>query len=85
MTSTWAWNIIMVEWKMDDPVHSAEPGRTKLYQEDLRWRGIWSVLAHGETYKESDARLGVCPATVGNWWTLFTQTGDVVGRPHHVE
>ena len=70
---------------MDDQVHSAEPGRTKLYQEDLRWRGIWSVLAHGRTYKESAARLGVCPATVGNWWTLFTQTGDVVGRPHHVE
>ena len=70
---------------MEDPVRSAEPGRTKPYDEDLRWRGIWSILVHGRTYCWTASLLGVCPTTVCNWWVLFLETGDVVGRPHVVE
>ena len=69
---------------MNNGVRSLEPGRTKPYDQDLRWRAIWAILVHGRTFKDTAVVFGVCPSTVCNWWGLFLETADVVSRPHFV-
>ena len=44
-------------------ITSCEPGRTRAYGEDLRWRIVWQREALGKKCKDVASNLGVDPAT----------------------
>ena len=52
---------------------SCEPGRTRAYSEDLRWRIVWQREALGKKCKDVASNLGVDAATVSR---VVTRTGS---------
>ena len=54
-----------------------EPGRTKTYAVDLRWRTVWQRLVNNYTIKKVATNLYVAEATVWRIVDRFQQTGDV--------
>ena len=56
---------------------SAEPGRTKAYSADLRWRIVWQRIGQDLTYREIAANLCISLGTVSNIMKLFETTGCV--------
>ena len=54
-----------------------EPGRTKAYHVDLRWRMVWQRLVNNCTIKEVAASLYVAEAPVWRIVDRFQRTGDV--------
>ena len=54
-----------------------EPGRTKVYGVDLRWRMVWQRLVNNCTIKEVATSLYVAEATVWRIVDRFQRTGDV--------
>ena len=54
-----------------------EPGRTKAYAVDLRWRMVWQRLINNYTIKKVAANLYVAEATVWRIVDRFQRTGDV--------
>ena len=56
---------------------SAEPGRTKAYSVDLRWRIVWERIGQDLTYREIATNLCVSLGTVSNIMKLFETTGCV--------
>ena len=54
-----------------------EPGRTKSYGVDLRWRMVWQKLVNNCTIKEVATSLYVAEATVWRIVDRFQRTGDV--------
>ena len=54
-----------------------EPGRTKVYHEDLRWRIVWQRLANGRTIKETAKCLCMAESTVWRIVDRFERTGMV--------
>ena len=54
-----------------------EPGRTRAYHVDLRWRMVWQRLVNCKTIKEVAASLFVAEATVWRVVDRFQRTGDV--------
>lgn len=53
------------------------PGRTKAYNEDLRWRMVWQRLINGYTIKEIASNLYVAESTVWRVVDRFERTGSV--------
>ena len=62
---------------------SAEPGRRKAYDCDLRWRMIYQRLARGLHYKDIARNLDVSTSTVYRMYKLFETTGAVKPSPCH--
>ena len=62
---------------------SAEPGRRKAYDCDLRWRMIYQRLARGLHYKDIARNLDVSTSTVYRTYKLFETTGAVKPSPCH--
>lgn len=60
---------------------SAEPGRTKAYSSDLRWRVIWQKIAMELSYREIAERLCISVGTAYNIFQLFQRTGSVDVKP----
>lgn len=56
---------------------SVEPGRTKAYSLDLRWRIVWQRIGKCLKYRDIAANLGVSLGTVANIIKLFETTGSV--------
>ena len=56
---------------------SAEPGRSKAYSHDLRWRIVWQRIGKGFNYREIATNLSVSVGTVSNIMKLFETTGCV--------
>ena len=54
-----------------------EPGRTKAYHEDLRWRIIWQKITTNKTIREISADLCVASSTVWRILDRFDRTGCV--------
>ena len=54
-----------------------EPGRTKAYADDLRWRMVWQRLVNNYTIKKVATNLYVAEATVWRIVDRFQRTGDV--------
>jgi len=52
------------------------PGRTKAYNEDLRWRMVWQRLINGYTIKEIVSNLYVAESTVWRVVDHFERTGS---------
>ena len=61
---------------------SCEPGRTRAYSEDLRWRIVWQREALGKKCKDVASNLGVDSATVSRIVTRFRETGLVVKKSY---
>ncbi len=57
-----------------------EPGRTKAYGEDLRWRMIWQRLVNNCTIKEIGRNLYVAESTVCRILDRFERTGSVTAN-----
>ena len=55
----------------------SEPGRTRAYDEDLRWRMVWQRLINGYTIKEIARNLYVAESTVWRVVDRFERTGSV--------
>ena len=55
-----------------------EPGRTKAYHEDLRWRIMWQRILNNSTIREISASLCVASSTVWRILDRFERTGCVV-------
>ena len=53
------------------------PGRTKAYNEDLRWRMVWQRLINGYTIKEIASNLYVAESTVWRVVDRFERTGSI--------
>ena len=62
--------------------HSCQPGRTKAYNEDLRWRMVWQREVLGLKLKEVAKNLCVDLSTVHRITKLFYNTGSVLKRPY---
>ena len=56
---------------------SAEPGRTKAYSIDIRWRIVWKRIGLDLKYREIARHLSVSLGTVSNIIKLFETTGSV--------
>ena len=56
---------------------SAEPGRTKAYSLDIRWRIVWQRIGKGLKYREIATNLSVSLGTVSNIMQHFEATGCV--------
>ena len=56
---------------------SAEPGRTKVYSADLRWRVVWQRIAMGLSYWDIAQRLCISVGTAYNIFQIFEVTGRV--------
>ena len=59
-------------------VTMGEPGRTKAYHEDLRWRIVWQRILNNSTIREISASLCVASSTVWRILDRFERTGCVV-------
>ena len=59
---------------------SCEPGRTKAYSMDIRWRVIWQRLGMGLRFREIAHRLNIAVGTAYNIYRLFQQTGGVEAK-----
>ena len=57
-----------------------EPGRTRAYHEDLRWRIVWQRLADDRTIKETAKSLHVSESTVWRIVDRFERTGSVASN-----
>lgn len=64
---------------------SCEPGRTKAYSEDLRWKMVWQSEGLGLSNRAVAKRLCVDPSTVSRTVGLFHATGSVSKRPYPKE
>ena len=62
--------------------HSCQQGRTKAYNEDLRWRMVWQREVLGLKLKEVAKNLCVDLSTVHRITILFYNTGSVLKRPY---
>ena len=60
---------------------SAEPGRTRAYSPDLRWRVVWQRIAMDCSYRDIAERLSISVGTAYNIFKLFERTGSVDGKP----
>ena len=60
---------------------SAEPGRTKAYSPDLRWRVVWQRIAMDLTYRDIAERLSISVGTAYNIFQIFQRTGSVDAKP----
>lgn len=60
---------------------SAEPGRTKAYSPDLRWRVVWQRIAMELSYRDIAERLCISVGTAYNTFQLFQRTGSVDAKP----
>ena len=56
---------------------SCQSGRTKAYNEDLRWRIVWQGEALGYTQEKIAENLNVDRSTVSRILTLFHCSGEV--------
>ena len=55
----------------------SEPGRTRAYDEDLRWRMVWQRLINSSTIKEVARNLYVAESNVWRVVDRFERTGSV--------
>ena len=62
---------------MANQAFSCEPGRTKAYSIDIRWRVIWQRLGMGLRFREIAHRLNIAVGTAYNTYKLFKLTGSV--------
>ena len=60
---------------------SAEPGRTKAYSPDLRWRVVWQRIAMELSCRDVAERLCISVGTAHNTFQLFQRTGSVDAKP----
>ena len=56
---------------------SAEPGRKKAYQEDLRWRIVYQKIALNYNFCKIAKHLNVSTATAYRVYKLFSDSGNV--------
>ena len=56
---------------------SAEPGKTKVYSADLRWRIVWQRIGQDLTYREIATNFCISLGSVSNIMKLFETTGCV--------
>ena len=56
---------------------SIEPGRSKAYSNDIRWRMVYKRCVLGLSCKEIGGQLNVDPSTVYRTVKLFEETGTV--------
>ena len=56
---------------------SVEPGRTKPYSEEIRWRIVWQREVLGYNLRKVAGNLGVAINTVWRITELFYNTGSV--------
>lgn len=66
---------------------SCEPGRTRAYSNDMRWRIVWLKLSEELSSRQIATRLCIGYGTVSRIIEMFRQTGDVEkrrnsSRPH---
>ena len=54
-----------------------EPGRTKVYHEDLQWRIVWQRILHDKTIRDISADLCVAVSIVWRIINSFERTGSV--------
>lgn len=54
-----------------------EPGRTKAYHEDLRWRIVWQRITKNKTIRDISADLCVANSTIWRILDRFERTGRV--------
>ena len=54
-----------------------EPGHTRVYHEDLRWRIVWQRLTNGRIVKETAKCLCVAESTV---WRIVDRFGRVASN-----
>ena len=59
---------------------SAEPGRTKAYSSDLRWRIVWQRIGMGMSFRKIAANLNISVGTAYNIFKLFQTTCGVEAR-----
>ena len=59
---------------------SSEPGRTKAYSSDLRWRIVWHCVALNHKYRETTQALCISIETVSNVMKIFSASGDITGK-----
>jgi len=61
---------------------SIEPGRTRPYDPDLRWRAVYLRIGVGKSIRSIARDLGIDRVSVHRWINLFRTSGDVV-RPRN--
>ena len=59
---------------------SAEPGRTRPYSPDLRWRIIWQRMGMDLSFRKIAERLSISPGTAFNVFKRFEQTRSVEAK-----
>jgi len=61
---------------------SSESGRTRAYDEDLRWKMIWQSEALSLSHRIIAKNLGVDKSTVSRTVSLFYATGGVTKKKY---
>ena len=56
---------------------SVEPGRSRAYSPDVRWRIVWQRIGRNLHYRDISSNLGVSLGTVSNIMRIFFNTGTV--------
>ena len=71
----------LVPWPTADRLHvmmlSIEPGRSRVYSNDISWRMVYQRCGLGLSYKQFGEQLNVDPSTVCRTVQLFEETETV--------
>ena len=59
---------------------SAEPGRRKAYQSDMRWRIVYQKIALNYNYCNIARHLNILTTTAHRVYTIFKETGNVAPK-----